>query len=291
MDRANATTVRPSLSLPLIDRVDSQLMLERLQKIIANAGITSRRGAEELMLTRKVTVNGRIVTELGTKADPQRDHIKVDGKLIQPSLTGSKRYFLVNKTKGLLSAVSDPKYRPLVMELLPPPLRRGVHPVGRLDYNTEGLIILTNDGDFTKLLTQAGKVEKVYHVKVKGTPSDEQIERLRRGIRIGGTQTAPANIEEIERTREGGNTWYEVILIQGRNQQIRKMFDATGHSVTKLRRVKIGHLSDRGLAPGHYRELTQAEVDAFSKSPAPARKKRPVPRKGTAPRRSSRAHR
>src|SRR5689334_1362966 len=105
-------------------------MLERIQKIIANAGISSRRGAEELMLNRKVTVNGRIVTELGTRADPQRDHIKVDGKLIQPSLTGSKRYFLVNKTKGLLSAVSDPKQRPLVTGLLPTPLRRGMHPVG-----------------------------------------------------------------------------------------------------------------------------------------------------------------
>ncbi|PYP84249.1 MAG: pseudouridine synthase [Blastocatellia bacterium AA13] len=263
-------------------------MLERLQKIIANAGITSRRGAEELMLNRKVTVNGRIVTELGAKADPQRDHIKVEGKLIQPSLTGSKRYFLVNKTRGLLSAVSDPKQRPLVMEVLPHPMRRGMHPVGRLDYNTEGLIILTNDGDFTKLLTQAGKVEKVYHVKVKGAPTDEQIDRLRRGIRIGGTQTAPARIKEIERTREGGNTWYEVTLTQGRNQQIRRMFDATGHSVTKLRRIKIGHLTDRGLAPGQFRELTLTEVNAFSKPPAPVRKKKPAPRKGALARESSR---
>ena len=247
-------------------------MLERVQKIIANAGLTSRRGAEELMLARKVTVNGQIVTELGAKADPQRDHIKVKGKLIQPSLTGSKRYFLVNKTRGLLSAVSDPVNRPLVTSLIPLHLRRGLHPVGRLDFNTEGLILLTNDGEFTKLITRAGKVPKVYHVKVKGAPTGEQIDRLRKGIRIGNVHTAPARIKEIERTREGGNTWYEVTLLQGRNRQIRKMFDSTGHSVTKLRRVRIGHLTDRGLAPGHYRELTLAEVDALSRPVAPSRK-------------------
>ncbi len=253
-------------------------MLERVQKIIANAGLTSRRGAEELMLNHKVTVNGHVVTELGAKADPQKDHIKVKGKLIRPSLTGSKRYFLVNKTKGLLSAVSDPMRRPLVTSLIPLPLRRGLHPVGRLDFNTEGLIILTSDGVFTKLLTQAGKTPKVYHVKVKGAPTAEQIDRLRKGIRIGNIQTAPARIKEIERTREGGNTWYEVTLLQGRNRQIRKMFDSTGHSVTKLRRVRIGHLTDRGLAPGQYRELTLAEVKAFEKPAVPAKEVRRRPR-------------
>src|SRR5215216_3103539 len=196
-------------------------MQERLQKIIAAAGLASRRAAEEMILQGEVTVNGKRVTELGTKADPERDHIKVRGKLINPQLAQrEKRYYLVNKPRGYLSSVTDPKGRPLVTEIVPAQARRGLHPVGRLDFNTEGLIILTNDGDLTKLLTEGGKVPKVYHVKVKGSPAPEQIERLRRGIKLGETRTAPAEIKAIERTREGGNVWYEVTLFQGKNQQI-----------------------------------------------------------------------
>jgi 23S rRNA pseudouridine2605 synthase len=238
-------------------------MLERVQKIIANAGIASRRAAEEMMLRGEVTVNGKRVTQLGSKADPERDHIKVAGKLITATSERKKRYFLVNKLRGYLSSVSDPKERPLVAHLLPPSARRGLHPVGRLDFNTEGLIILTNDGELTNLLTRAGKIEKVYHVKVKGSPGEAQIERLRRGISLGESRTAPAQIRLIERTREAGNNWYEVILREGKNQQIRKMFDAIGHSVVKLRRVRIGHIDDRGLAPGDHRELKPSEVKRF----------------------------
>jgi 23S rRNA pseudouridine2605 synthase len=239
-------------------------MEERLQKIIAAAGIASRRAAEEMITRGEVTVNGRVVKELGTKADPERDHIKVRGRLINAQLASrEKRYLLVNKPRGYLSAVSDPKQRPLVAHLLSPSLRRGIHPVGRLDFNTEGLIILTNDGDLTHLLTKGGVVEKVYHVKVKGSPSPEQIERLRRGIKMGQSRTAPAEIRLLERTKEGGNSWYEVILREGKNQQIRRMFDSTGHSVTKLRRVRIGHVTEQGLAPGEHRELKPSEVSRF----------------------------
>ena len=215
------------------------------------------------MVRGEVTVNGKRVTELGSKADPERDHIKVRGRLITSIRAQEKRYFLINKLRGFLSSASDPKNRPLVAHLLPPSARRGLHPVGRLDFNTEGLIILTNDGELTNLLTTGGRVEKVYHVKVKGAPGEAQIERLRRGITIGRSRTAPAEIHLIDRTREAGNTWYEVTLREGKNQQIRRMFDSIGHSVVKLRRVRIGHLADAGLAPGQHRELTSSEVKRF----------------------------
>src|SRR5215213_5262737 len=236
-------------------------MQERLQKIIAGTGLASRRGAEEMILNGEVTVNGQRVTELGSKADPERDHIKVRGKLINPQ-TGprEKRYYLINKPRGYISTVKDPKNRTLVAHLLPPSARRGIHPVGRLDYNTEGLIILTDDGELTRAITRGGRVPKVYHVKVKGAPSEEQFERLRKGVSLSGSRTAPAEINLIERTKEGGNSWFEVTLREGKNQQIRKMFDLTGHSVTKLKRVSIGHLTDRGLETGQYRELSKSEV-------------------------------
>ena len=239
-------------------------MQERLQKIIAAAGLASRRAAEEMILNGEVTVNGQLVTELGLKADPERDHIKVRGKLIATkSADRSKRYILLNKPRGYLSSVADPLKRPLVMDLVPAAVRRGLHPVGRLDFNSEGLIILTNDGELTKLLTQGGKVAKVYHVKIKGSPADQHIERLRKGVKLNEQRTAPAEIKLIERTKEGGNNWYEVTLHQGKNQQIRRMFDSIHHSVTKLRRVRIGHITDEGLAVGQHRELTGREVNKF----------------------------
>jgi 23S rRNA pseudouridine2605 synthase len=249
-------------------------MQERLQKIIAAAGLASRRAAEEMILNGEVAVNGKLVTELGFKADPERDHIKVRGKLIATkNADREKRYLLMNKPRGYLSSVTDPLKRPLVMDLVPASTRRGLHPVGRLDFNSEGLIILTNDGELTKLLTQGGKVAKVYHVKVKGSPGDQHIERLRKGIKLDQKRTAPAEIKLIERTKEGGNNWYEVTLRQGKNQQIRRMFDSIHHSVTKLRRVRIGHLTDEGLAVGQHREMTTREINRFFQpEPAPARR-------------------
>jgi 23S rRNA pseudouridine2605 synthase len=250
-------------------------MKERIQKIIANVGIASRRAAEEMMLRGEVTVNGKPVTELGTRADPERDHIKVRGKLITAGRGQQKRYFLINKLRGYLSSVSDPKQRPLVAHLLPASARRGLHPIGRLDFNTEGLIILTNDGDLTNMLTKGGRVEKVYHVKVKGSPTEEQIDRLRRGISIGKSRTAPAQIRLIEHTKEAGNSWYEVTLREGKNQQIRRMFDSVGHSVVKLRRVRIGHITEAGLAFGGYRELTPVEVKRFFQAPPATTHRKP----------------
>src|SRR5918993_1696794 len=236
-------------------------MLERLQKLISAAGVASRRQAEELIRAGEVSVNGQVVTELGTKADPERDHIKVRGRLINAQLAAGREkvYVLLNKPKGYLTALSDPEGRPLVSELVPHALGR-LHPVGRLDFNTEGLLILTNDGELTNYVTSArNKVRKVYEVKVKGVPPEQAVERLRRGIRLDdGVRTAPAEITLVEET--GHNAWYEVVLREGRNQQIRRMFDAVGHSVVKLRRVRIGDIADEQLRTREFRMLTPQEV-------------------------------
>lgn len=240
-------------------------MEQRLQKLIAAAGVASRRHAEELIAAGKVTVNGEVIKELGTKADPDKDHIKVNGKLINPQLKSREKvYILLNKPKGYLTSVSDPEGRPLVLDLLPPAFAR-VHPVGRLDFNTEGLLLLTNDGEFTNYITAArNRVEKVYEVKVKGVPPESGIERLRRGVVLeDGTRTARAKITKLNETQT--NTWYEVLLHQGRNQQVRRMFEMIGHSVLKLRRVRIGFLRDDSLKTGQWRFLSPAEVRKLMK--------------------------
>jgi len=239
---------------------------ERLQKIIAAVGVASRRKAEELIAAGEVTVNGKIITELGVKADPERDHIKVRGRLINPALkTQEKIYILLNKPLGVLTSRSDPKNRPLVIDLLGP-YRDKVHPVGRLDFNTEGLLLLTNDGDFTNLVTGLKQAPKVYEVKVKGQPSEHQIRMLERGVVVDGKRTAPAAIRLIEQSDT--NAWYQVTLYEGRNQQIRKMFDQVGHSVIKLRRVAISFLKNERLKPGEFRLLSEAEVKRFFKAAA-----------------------
>jgi 23S rRNA pseudouridine2605 synthase len=242
-------------------------MQERLQKIIATAGIASRRHAEQLIANGEVTVNGKVVTELGTKADPQSDHIKVRGKLINPSLARrEKTYILLNKPRGYLSSVTDPEGRPTVLELLPASLGR-LYPVGRLDFNTEGLLILTNDGELTNYITSArNEVEKVYEAKVKGVPEEKALERLRRGVKLDdGGRTAPAKIRQLAETEN--NTWFEILLHEGKNQQIRRMFDLIGHSVIKLRRSRIGLLRDDGLKPGKWRRLNESEVKLLMKKP------------------------
>ena len=232
---------------------------QRLQKIIAAAGIASRRKAEELMMGGLVMVNGQVVTELGTKADPERDHIRVNGKLLH----GAQRnvYLLMNKPKGYITSVSDPERRPTVMDLL-----RGVgvrvYPVGRLDYASEGLLLLSNDGALAAALMKASShVSKTYLVKIAGTPSAEGLAKLRSGVFIesqGGRRlkTAPARIRSI---REGDNPWYEVTLIEGKNRQIRRMFEAIGHHVEKIRRVRYGPLQ-LDVPPGNFRHLTLQEV-------------------------------
>ncbi len=237
-------------------------MQERLQKLIAQAGIASRRAAEKLIAEGEVSVNGEIITALGTKADPETDHIKVGGKLINNKLAQRETvYILLNKPKGYLSSAADPEGRKLVTDLVPPKLGK-LHPVGRLDFNTEGLIILTNDGKFTNLVASSKTVAKVYEVKVKGLPNENAINKLRRGVRLeDGFKTAPAEIKELNHTDNNG--WYEVTLHEGHNQQIRKMFDSIGHSVVKLKRISIGHIKDARIAVGAYRLLDEDEIKGF----------------------------
>ncbi|HQU86756.1 MAG TPA: pseudouridine synthase [Pyrinomonadaceae bacterium] len=260
-------------------------MLERLNKLIAQAGIASRRGADELISNGAVSVNGQIITELGFKADGEKDHIKVHGKLINKMLEQRKNaYILLNKPKGYLSSAADPEGRKLVTDLV-----KGfgkLHPVGRLDYNTEGLIILTNDGEFTNRVASSKMFAKVYDVKVKGLPNANAINKLRRGLRLeDGFKTAPAEIKELKHTENNG--WYEVTLYEGHNQQIRKMFDAIGHSVVKLKRIAIGHIDYDRLPVGAYRELDEEEVKEFfnptPKKPKPKMQEKPKPPKPEKP--------
>jgi len=236
-------------------------MQERLQKLIAQAGIASRRAAEEMIKAGDVSVNGEVITELGTKADPTKDHIKVRGKLINLKLENQQHvYILLNKPKGVLSSAADPEGRTLVTDLVKAPGR--LHPVGRLDYNTEGLIILTNDGAFTNKVAASKTIPKVYQVKTKGLPTDVAIRKLARGVRLeDGFKTAPADIKPLKPTDKNG--WYEVTLYEGHNQQIRKMFDSVGHSVVKLKRIKIGSITDAGLPTGKSRKLTDAEIKSL----------------------------
>ncbi len=237
------------------------LMQERLQKLIAQAGIASRRASEALIVAGEVSVNGTIVTELGTKADPEKDHIKVRGKLINTILERRENvYILLNKPKAHLSSAADPEGRKLVVDLVKGHGR--LHPVGRLDYNTEGLIILTNDGEFTNFVSSSRTIPKVYDVKVKGLPTTVAINKLRRGVVLeDGFKTAPADIKELKHTEKNG--WYEVTLLEGHNQQIRKMFDSIGHSVVKLKRISIGAVNDKFLPVGASRPLTEKELESF----------------------------
>ena len=260
---------------------------ERLQKIIASAGIASRRKAEELITRGLVSVNGQTVTTLGTKADPETDHIKVNGK----PLRGPERhvYVVLHKPKGYVTTVSDPEGRPTVLDLV-----RGVgarvYPVGRLDYLSEGLLLLTNDGEMAqKLMHASSHVPKTYLVKISGKASDAEIDKLRGGIKLPAersrlkvpegklnrtaqrrrsapVQTAPVQIKIL---REAANPWYEVTLVEGRNRQIRRMFEEIGHHVEKIKRVRYGPLQ-LDVEPGKFRFLTAKEVGQM-KSAAGAR--------------------
>jgi 23S rRNA pseudouridine2605 synthase len=233
--------------------------IQRLQKIIAAAGIASRRKSEQLISGGLVSINGKVVTELGSKADLEHDHIRVNGKLLK----GAERhvYLLMNKPKGYVTTVSDPEHRPTVMQLLHGVGER-VYPVGRLDYASEGILLLTNDGDFANTLMKAGShVPKTYMVKVAGKPTAENLQKLRDGVMIPTdrgkrVRTAPAKIRAI---REAENPWYEVTLLEGRNRQLRRMFEEIGHHVEKIKRVRYGPL-ELDVHPGKFRKLTAQEV-------------------------------
>jgi 23S rRNA pseudouridine2605 synthase len=235
-------------------------MQERLQKILAHAGVASRRHAEAMITGGRVSVNGHIITELGSKADPAEDVIKVDGKKLRSA--PRHVYILLNKPKNVMSTSSDLQDRPTVVEYLKGKVKERVYPVGRLDFASEGLIILTNDGDFTKLMTKAGTIPKVYHVKVAHLPAERDLDRLRRGAYLDNERLAPCEIEQL---KGGENPWFAVTLHQGRNQQIRRMFQAIGHPVEKLRRVRIGFLEDDRLRSGQWRFLTEREVAQFQR--------------------------
>jgi 23S rRNA pseudouridine2605 synthase len=248
---------------------------ERLQKIIAAAGIASRRKAEELIAQGRVTVNGRVISELGSKADLDRDHVKVDGKLLR----GPQRnvYLLLNKPKGYVTTVSDPEGRPTVMDLVKHVGER-IYPVGRLDYLSEGLLLLTNDGALANHLTRAAShVPKTYLVKVSGQPAEEDIAKLRRGIKIGkrmGERPAPAAHTAPARIRlnkEAENPWYEINLIEGKNRQIRRMFEEIGHHVEKIKRVRYGPLL-LDVEPGQFRALSPREVISLQRAVLPAQR-------------------
>jgi len=232
--------------------------MERLQKAIAQAGVCSRRKAEELILAGRVTVNGKTVTQLGTKVDPDADHIKVDGKRLR--FDQGKIYLLLYKPKGYLTTLSDPLERPKVIDLIHG-ISQKVFPVGRLDYNSEGLLLLTNDGEFANAIATAGEhCPKAYLTKVKGNPTRVDIEKISHGMLLDGMPVVPCRIEPF---KEGDNPWFRVTLIEGKNNQIRRMFERIGHPVLKLRRVQIGFLRDDHLKPGDYRPLTSEEVKRF----------------------------
>src|SRR5215471_19132980 len=234
-------------------------MPERLQNLLATAGIASRRKSEELILAGRVSVNGKVVTELGTKADLSTDTVLVDGARIKAA--ERPIYLMLNKPKGYVTTTSDPEGRPTVMDLLGN-LDARVYPVGRLDYASEGLLLLTNDGDLAQRLTKAGAhMPKTYHVKISGRPDEKGIERLRRGVTImleagRRVKSSPAKIRLIE---DATNPWYEVVLIEGRNRQIRRMFQSVGYLVEKIRRVQFGPLA-LDVPPGKFRSLTPAEI-------------------------------
>jgi pseudouridine synthase len=259
--------------------------VERLQKILSQAGVASRRASEQLMLEGRVTVNGTTIRELGTKADPSRDDIRVDGSRLK--FPDRHRYLLLNKPRGYVTTRSDPHRRPTVMDLLRG-VREYVYPVGRLDFESEGLLLLTNDGDLAAQLTHPSHgVPRVYEVRVLGAPDARDVERLARGLIIEGRRTQPAEVELMPAARQQQQATLRITVREGRNRQVRKMFEAIGHPVDDLRRIAIGPLKDSRLKTGQWRELTGTEVAqlkrAASRTSEPTRPGRSSPADRPAP--------
>lgn len=241
---------------------------DRLQKIMARAGVASRRKSEDLIRAGRVTVNGK-TAEIGQSADPDEDAIKVDGKLIQPRT--EYHYYLLNKPDGVISTKSDPEGRPTVMDFVPKGLRKALVPVGRLDFHTEGLILLTDDGDLAHRVAHPRYgCTKVYEVKVSGEPTQDELDQVREGMVIDGRKTAPVEVSRSpepkgpRRTTE--NSWWTVKLQEGRTRQIREMFFRIGHPVQRLIRTAVGTLTDPSLPTGALRELTKQELQALRQS-------------------------
>lgn len=245
-------------------------MQDRIQKILSQWGIASRRQAEQLILDGRVRLNGAIA-QLGQKADPDRDHIEVNGKVVRPQARPSLYYFLVNKPIGVVSTCFDPQNRPTVMDLLPIELRRGkgLHPVGRLDVESTGALLLTNDGELTNQLTHPRHhIDKTYQVWVNGCPSESVLRQWREGIILDGRKTLPAAVKVLKQAAT--KTLLQVILREGRNRQIRRVAEQLGHPVVRLHRSAIGSVQlqpPRGAAlmAGHYRPLEEFEIRSLKK--------------------------
>jgi pseudouridine synthase len=241
---------------------------QRLQKILSAAGVASRRAAETYITDGRVSVNGQTVTELGTKADPEADDIRVDGRRIK---TAARRlYILMYKPRGYITSRSDPQRRPTVIDLLAKGgVRDYVYPVGRLDYESEGLLLLTSDGDLAARLTHPShEVEREYQVKVLGVPDDHDLQRLSKGILIDGRRTLPAEVRvlKIIEGTDAQHALLSIVVKEGRNRQVRNMFDAVGHPVDRLRRVRIGSITDEHIRPGEFRELDAKEIAALKRA-------------------------
>ena len=236
---------------------------QRLQKILSQAGIASRRAAEKLIAEGRVSVNGETVQTMGVKADPATDDIRVDGRRIKSA--ERLRYILLNKPRGYVTTRSDPQRRPTVIDLLAG-VREYIYPVGRLDYDSEGLLLLTNDGDLAARLTHPRHgVERTYEARVAGMPSREALDRLRTGVPLDGRRTLPATVVVLNAGRRDRDGVVLLTIREGRNRQVRRMCEAVGHPVQSLKRTRIGPIADRRLKPGQWRELTSAEVDTLKR--------------------------
>ena len=231
-------------------------MEQRLQKILAEMGVASRRKAEEIIIEGRVTVNGQVAV-IGSKADPLKDHIKLDGKLL--TSTEKKVYYIFNKPKNVVTSLSDPEGRPTIKDFLGG-IRQRVYPVGRLDYDSEGMLILTNDGELAHgIMHPSKKIPKTYLVKIKGRLELENMEKLRRGIRLDRAITAPAKVKAIRKTEQ--NSWIEIVIFEGKKRQIRRMLEKVGHSVIRLMRIRIDGVEMGELSPGAYRRMLPLEID------------------------------
>ncbi|MDX2435395.1 MAG: pseudouridine synthase [Desulfobacterales bacterium] len=231
-------------------------MLERLQKVLAKAGVASRRRAEELIRQGKVRVDSKVVTEMGTKVDPETQNIECEGVALVSR--EEKVYILLHKPTGYLSTVDDPQGRPIVTDLLKN-IKERVYPVGRLDLNTEGALLLTNDGELSqKILHPSHEVNKTYVAKVKGVPGRKKLDALSKGIELEGRKTWPASIKVLK--TEAQSTVIQIIIHEGRKRQVRKMFEAIGHPVLALKRTAYGQLELGGLGPGKYRFLAPRDI-------------------------------
>ena len=231
--------------------------MERLQKVMSNAGVASRRESEKLIQEGRVKVNGKVVTELGLKVEQGKDKILVDGK---PIYIEEKVYFLLNKPRGVITSAKDEKGRKTVIDLLAAEGKR-VYPVGRLDYNTEGVLLLTNDGELTnKLIHPKYKIDKTYQAKVSGIPVEERLDLLRAGICLEDGPTAPALVRLIAVDKEANTATVDITIHEGRNRQVRRMFEKIGYPVQSLKRTKFAMLTLTGLKRGAYRPLTESEI-------------------------------